>query len=114
MRNALSLNPAALSVSSPRIGVNMKIFAVIIILSFMFLLFFYVFQANNFVLSGYSLQNYQKTINKLAQDNENLEMALAQMGALENIESKISGLGFEKISKINYIQLMETSVASAK
>jgi hypothetical protein len=114
MSNVLSLNPAMLSVIRLRAGVNVKIFAAAVFCLFLFLSFFYVFQTNSAVLSGYSLQNYQKTIDKLIQNNEALEMTLAGIGALENIDSKTTELGFEKISKINYIQIMETSVASAK
>jgi hypothetical protein len=114
MNNALS--PISSSLSSSRLGagINVRIFAAAVFLSFLFLLFFYIFQANNFVSGGYSLQGYQKTISELTRNNEKLEATLASLGALDSIESKISELGFEKISEINYIQIMETSVASAK
>jgi hypothetical protein len=114
MNNVLSLNPAALLTSRSMVIINKKFFAVIIFFSLLSLLFLYIFQINSLVSSSYSLQSLQKNIDGLNQDNENLEISLAGTGALDSIESKISGLGFKKITKINYIQIMETSVASAK
>ncbi len=76
------------------------------------LLAFYVFQINNFVSSGYILRNQQKSFEKLSQENEKLETSSAAAGSLGRAEEKISELGFEKISKIHYIQIMETAVAA--
>ena len=90
----------------------------ILILSSIFvilsLLVMYIFQINSLVSRSYSLQSYQKDIEKISSENEKIESNLAGAGSLQNAELKISELGFEKTTKIHYIQILENSVASAR
>ncbi len=74
----------------------------------------YIFQINNLVSKNYSLQNYKKNIEKISRENEKMESSLAGAGSLQNAEVKISELGFEKITTIHYVQILENTVASAK
>jgi len=78
------------------------------------LLISYIFQINNLVSKSYSLQSYQKNIEKISLGNEKMESNLAGTGSLQNAEVRISELGFEKITKIHYIQILENTVASVK
>jgi len=93
---------------------NKKILIMTAFLIIFSLLLSYIFQINNLVSKSYSLQNYQKSIQKLSSENEKMESNLAGNGSLQNAEVKISELGFEKITKIHYIQILENTVASAK
>ena len=93
---------------------NKKIF-ILAAISFIFcLLIFYIFQINNLVSKSYSLQSYQKNIEKIFSENEKMESNLAGVRSLQNAEARISELGFEKITKIHYIQILESAVATAK
>ncbi len=78
------------------------------------LLIFYIFQINNLVSKSYSLQSYQKNIEKISLENDKMESNLADAGSLQNAEVRISELGFEKITKIHYIQILENAVARAQ
>jgi predicted PurR-regulated permease PerM len=79
-----------------------------------YLLISYIFQINNLVSKSYSLQSYQKNIEKISSENDKMESNLAGVGSLQNAEARILGLGFEKIIKIHYIQILENTVASAQ
>jgi hypothetical protein len=90
-----------------------------ILISAAFLIIFsllvsYIYQINNLVSKSYSLQNCQKNIEKISLENEEMESNLAGAGSLQNAEIKISQLGFEEITKIHYVQILEKTVASAK
>ena len=78
------------------------------------LLVSYIFQINNLVSKSYSLQSYQKNIEKISLENDKMESNLAGAGSLQNAEVRISELGFEKITKIHYIQILENTVAQAQ
>lgn len=114
MQNTLTLNPFILSARYFVWKPNKKILLTLSFSLIFSLFIFHIYQMNNLVSRTYSLQNYQKTIQNLTQENEKLEMSLAGMGSLGSIEGKISELEFEKISQIHYIQILENSVASAR
>ncbi|MFH1401832.1 MAG: hypothetical protein ABIG40_02625 [Parcubacteria group bacterium] len=78
------------------------------------LLVSYIFQINNLVSKSYSLQSYQKNIEKVSSENEKMESSLAGAGSLQNAEARISKLGFEEITKIHYIQISGNTAVSVK
>ncbi len=78
------------------------------------LLVSYIFQINSLVSKSYSLKSYQKNIEKISSENEKMESSLAGAGSLQNAEVRIAELGFEKITKIHYIQILENAVARAQ
>jgi hypothetical protein len=112
--NALTLNPAMLLTGLFSLKMSRRFFlAAFFTLIFSFLLF-HVLQINKTIYSSYLLEDLQKNVSKLSQENERLERGLAGTGSLADVESRASELGFERVSKIYYIQKTETSVASAK
>jgi hypothetical protein len=102
MMKALTLSP------------NKKVLILLSALAVVFLLVFYVFQINNLVSSKYFLTAQQKSLKNLSQENEKLEANLASLGSLNDIEGKVSQLGFERIGQIHYVQILEGAVARAK
>jgi hypothetical protein len=106
-QGALALNPVSLLISR-------RFFLAIFFAMIFSFLFFYVLQINKTVYGSYLLEDLQKDFNNLEKENEKLEKSLAGRGSLPNIEGSVSELGFERVSKIYYIQKAETSVASAK
>lgn len=76
------------------------------------LLTLFVFQINSVIQKTYSLKNYEKELVLLSEKNRNLEIKVAQLNSLENVESLVRDLNYEKIGEISYIQLMEPQVVS--
>ncbi len=75
------------------------------------LLSFYVFQINEMAGSSYLVENYNKKINRLFQENQSLEMNFVQINSLENIEKLVNNLNFEKVKEPSYIQILDGAVA---
>jgi len=104
-----SLSNRSFSIRLPRI--NWRIFLLLGFCSVLFLSVFYIFQVNTMIKSGYLMKNYQKKIDNLINENKNLEVNLAQISYLENIQKKTKELNFEKTQTIKYIQILESSLA---
>jgi hypothetical protein len=58
------------------------------------------------VSESYQLQKYQKKIDELSQENKLLEINSVKVNSLESIHEKVQELGFEKVDKIYYIQVL--------
>lgn len=104
--------------SLPRISylvnvINIKLLAALGVILIITFLAFYIFQIGKVISQGYQIQNYQKKIDDIAEKNKILEINAVKINSLENIDSKIHSLGFEKIDKINYIQVLEGPVVTA-
>lgn len=93
--------------------VNVRFLAALGIILIISFLAFYIFQITNVISKGYQVQNYQEKITELAEQNKILEINSAKINSLENIDSQIQNLGFERVDKIHYIQLLEGSVVTA-
>ena len=100
------------SVSLPEI--NWK--AVCFVGSFMSLalLVFYVWQINDLTRGSYVINNYEKQISKLSEENKNLEISFAEDSFLGQALLKIQALNFQKTTSVKYIQILDGSVAAAK
>ena len=72
---------------------------------------FYVSQVINVTNGSYLMKNYQKKMETLLQENKNLEINLAQISYLENIQKKTAELNFEKVQTLKYIQILDNSLA---
>lgn len=92
----------------PRI--SLKIFWILNLALIFILLIFYIFQINTWISEGYQVQDYQKKIEKIKNENKSLELNFLQNTSLENIENKINNLGFKKINKIYYIEILENQI----
>ena len=92
--------------------INLKIFWVLsfcLILSFSI---FYVFQVNEMVKTNYLIKIYKEKIENLSQTNKTLEINFAHITSLENIGKQAGELNFEKIRKVKYIQILESSLVT--
>ena len=72
----------------------------------------YIFQVNALTFESYQIQNYQKKIENLTRENKILEINSFRMNSLANIKNEIQNLGFQKIDKIHYIQILESQMVS--
>lgn len=77
------------------------------------LVFFYVLMVNQLTSGAYLVKNYNKEITTLSKENKAIEAEFEVTGFLDTIHNKVRNLGFEKISEITYIELLDTSLAKA-
>ena len=109
--NYISILDLPVSIKSLSLRPNLKIFWVIGFVLISLLLALYVFQVSRLVSETYTLQSYQKRVSQIFEENKILEINLAKTNSLSNITPKIKELGFEKINAVNYIQVVDNSVA---
>ena len=110
MQKTLSLPfPIPISIF-PRVILKRKfskrIFWIFSYLLFIFLLSFYVFQINSLTSNTYLFQSYEKNINEAKEENTKLEIQLAELNSLENLEKLVENLNYERAEKVKYIQVL--------
>lgn len=72
---------------------------------------FYIFQVNQQIKEKNLILEFEKTKKEIYNENRNLEIAFSQKNYLKNLEESFEELGFEKIAKVDYIKILESSVA---
>ena len=80
----------------------------------LFLLVFYVWQINDLARSSYTVNNYEKQISKLSDENKSLQVSFAESSFLGQAIEKIQALNFQKTTSVKYIQIPAASVAMAE
>jgi hypothetical protein len=75
-------------------------------------IFSYIFQINALAEETYRIQDYQKKISGITQENDILLASSLKQNSLSNIETLIKDFGFERIKKIHYIQVLERQVVT--
>jgi hypothetical protein len=78
------------------------------------LLGFYILQINDLTRGSYLINSYEKQINKLSDENKNLEVSFAENSFLGEALAKVQALNFQKTSSVKYIQILDSSVAIGK
>jgi len=111
--NTLVLAPPIL-IKKISLRFNLKLFWVTGFILLSATLVLYIFQVNLMTKEIYLIQNYQKKISELSRENKILEISLSQQNSLSNIETLAKNLNFEKITKIHYIQVLESQVVQNK
>jgi hypothetical protein len=91
---------------------NSKKFFMIIVMVSLALVCFYVFQVVKLTESGYIKGERETAIKELKKEVAELKLSVSKDRNLINIEEKVLGAGFEKVSKLNYIVVPEATVAS--
>ncbi len=91
---------------------SLRIFWILSCVLILSLLVFYVFQVNEITREGYLTKNYLKKIDTLSQESKFLEINFAHTSSLGNIEEKSRALNFERVEKIKYIQILESSLVT--
>lgn len=94
--------------------ISLRFFGILSLFLIILLLAFYIFQISDVVSRGYQIQNYQKKLNKLSEETKLLEINSAQINSLGGIEERIQEMGFEKVGKIHYIQILESQIAAGQ
>jgi cell division protein FtsB len=84
-----------------------SIFSLFLIFS---LLFFFLFQVNSLTFLSHQIKKSQEKIEKLSAENENLKIQLTKSNSLDSLENLILSQNFEKIDKIDYIQILDSQM----
>ena len=108
MNNILTLHPPISLIF--KLKFSLKLFWIISFILIITLLGLYISQVNHLTYETYQLQNSQKKIDELSFENEILEIKLAKLNSLVNIENLIEKFNFEKADKIHYIQISESQI----
>ena len=77
----------------------------------LFLLVFYVWQINDLTRGFYLMNSYEKQINKISEENKNLQVSFAESSFLGQALIKIQALNFQKTISVKYIYIPDSSVA---
>ena len=92
--------------------ISLKLFWLLVFLSILLLLSFYIFQVNAAVAERYLIQEYEKRIGEVSKESQNLVISSAKMSSLNKAEELLEALNFEKINKIHYIRVLDTQVVT--
>lgn len=77
-----------------------------------FLLSFYIIQINSFIKEKYLFSDYSALIKDLELQNHAMESSFAESLSLAGIEKRVRALGFVPNGKVEYIKMLETTVAA--
>jgi len=58
------------------------------------------------------VESYEFEIEQIYEQNKDLEITFSQKNSLKNSENLLKDLNFEKVTKIDYIRILETAVAA--
>jgi sensor histidine kinase regulating citrate/malate metabolism len=95
----------------PRVKFNWRVFLFLSFCSILLLSVMYIFQVNQIMKDGYSINNYQTNLDNLIKENKNLEVTLSQMSYMDKVQAKVQELGFQKVQTVEYIQISGSSLA---
>ena len=91
---------------------NLRFFQITTVILIATLLFLYVFQTSTMAKGNALIESYESKIEEIYGQNKDLEITFSQKNSLKNSENLLESLNFEKVTKIDYIQILETSVAA--
>ena len=115
LRHFSAYNGAHSKISSavmPKI--NWKIIFIAGFLACSFFLALYVYQVIGLTVASDSIGNYENKIAGISRGNKNLEVSFAENNFLEEVLEKARESGLQRTVSINYIQILNNSVAKAK
>ena len=91
-----------------KLSLGLKFFLIFILLIIFSFLIVFIYQLNAYTAEIYFIQNSEKKINQLTQENKTLGINLAKANSLWNIGNYVQN--FEKAGKIEYIRVLESTV----
>jgi hypothetical protein len=87
------------------------VFVLVVSLFNIIAVFLLVFQSNFSVKETYQIQNYQKEITRISQENNYLEIELSRLNSLESANLLAGQLDMEKSDKIFYLKAIDNQMA---
>lgn len=75
------------------------------------LLSLYIIQVSLMIKGTALAEKYETQIGEINKQNKNLEIIFSQKNSLKITEKLLADLNFEKVAKVDYIRVLESSVA---
>ena len=107
-----AINRKITSLRLPRI--NWKIVYLSGVLLSLLMLVFYISEVNKLIKGAYLIKSYEKNTNLTLEENRNLEISLAKNSFLGRMADRAKELSFEKTANIQYVQILDDSLAKVK
>lgn len=73
--------------------------------------FFYLYEQNNISTKGYTIRELEKQVDEIKEQNRKLELEVAKVRSIEEIEKSAGKLNMVKIQKFTFVERTEPSVA---
>lgn len=89
-----------------------KLFWAIVLPLLVLLLFFYVFQINEFTADSFWMSEGKRQMKEIARQNNNLQLNIFKNNSLGGVEELVQAMEFEKIEKVHHIKIMGSAVAA--
>lgn len=96
---------------SSKVGIGVKLFCLFGFLLVIASSVVYIFQDNAMTKEAYLVQNYQRSLSVLSQENMALEIHFSQANSLVSVDDLVKSLNFEKVDEVHYIKVLEGQVA---
>lgn len=96
--------------TSFKLVLNKRSLAVILFGLIFSLFILSILQVNAYTRETYLLQNYEKRISQLAEENKTLEINFSKANSLNNMGGFVQNMTFEKAGEIEYIKVLEATV----
>jgi len=87
----------------------LKFFSIALTVSLVFLC---VFQVNMMTKETALIESYKLKTDQLFKENKKLEIVFSQKNSLRNFNGILEEMEFEKVVEIDYIRILDTSVAA--
>ncbi len=108
MNKALTLNLPILI--RPKLSLSSRFLWIPITCLVLPLLVICIFQLNSYTREIYLIQDYEKKLSQLTEENKTLEINFSRFNSLEKVGNYVQNQPFEKADKIEYIRLLESTV----
>jgi cell division protein FtsL len=93
---------------------NSKIFFVSIITTIAVLSGFYIYQISELSHTSYLASQKESDIKEIKKENSGLKLSISKNKNLIDVEEKVKEQGYDKVTKIDYMVIERSTVASRK
>lgn len=71
----------------------------------------YLLRTSAVATNGYEINNLEKQVNALQEDNQKLELEIADNRSMKSIQERLNGMGLVVTDSMEYVTLISTAVA---
>lgn len=74
--------------------------------------FLYIIQTNSIAVHGYTMEDIEKRVSDLKEQNEYLKLQATELQSIQHIQKKANGLGLIPVDKVEYLSGTASTVAT--
>jgi len=112
MNYALMLNPSLIRPLIFKWKLSFRAFCLAGFSLIISLIGLYVFQISSVTQASFTVANYEEQIAYMDKESKNLQLNFSNVSSLSGLEEALVAKGYEKVGKINYIQMLEGAVVA--